>query len=325
VTLYGDLGLGSQIRREGEWLMLVNAYFDESGKYKDHDLVCFGGVSSYQKDFVEFGDEWARLLHKNGLKILSCKDALKSHLPLGKKNDALGIEKRTEALLPFIACVRKHLQVITGIAFDAKSFRQLPSHVFQALGTDPNYVAFMRSLLRVLEFTPDGDHISIVCDDEEETAWTFYKLYRRVKKVWPGARKKLIALTFGDDAFMFALQASDVVSSLMRLEARFELFNEPYDYRPLFEALSQQPDLRHEKLWDLGIAIVNQSTMRNTAEGLLKEWKKVQKADEERRVRKIRRDDAGTDESSPRGDKSQTGRGKTSEKEKAPQAKRTVK
>ncbi|HEX6505090.1 MAG TPA: DUF3800 domain-containing protein [Terriglobales bacterium] len=312
-----ELGLEFQIKEECDWIMLVSAYFDESGKYKDHDLVCFGGVSSYVKDFTDFGHEWARLLHSSGLHVLHTQRALKPHLPFGKKNEALGVDNRIAALLPFIACIRKHLQVITGLAFDAKSFRNLPPHLFDAMGGDPNYTAFMRALLRVLSFTHDGDHISVICDDEESTAWTFYKLYRRIKLIWPGARKKLVALTFGDDKFMFGLQASDLVSSLIRLEARLMLFKEPYDYQPLFKALSADPDHKHERLWDMGIAIVKENTLTGAAEELHKAWKEAQKKNEEQRVQKIRSNDEPISKGSPRRDKSKTRRGKSSEKEKA--------
>src|ERR1700683_88712 len=59
-----------------EWLMAVSSYntvtsfFDESGKFKDHKVISFGGVSSYNEDFPAFAEEWNRLLVKNGLKVL---------------------------------------------------------------------------------------------------------------------------------------------------------------------------------------------------------------------------------------------------------------
>jgi hypothetical protein len=48
-------------------------------------------------------------------------------------------------------------------------------------------------------------------------------------------------IAFGDDTFVPALQAADMVASLMRSEARKRFFNESYYHEPLFTALSRQP------------------------------------------------------------------------------------
>jgi len=43
-------------RIAGEWLMAVSGYntvtsfFDESGKFKDHNIIAFGGVASYNEN-----------------------------------------------------------------------------------------------------------------------------------------------------------------------------------------------------------------------------------------------------------------------------------
>jgi hypothetical protein len=246
--------------------------------------VSFAGVAAFNTDFTPFSQEWKRLLSENGLQEFSCKKVFNAKRPLSKKNSDTGVDKRIEDLLPFVLCIRKYLQVITGLAFDAKSFRELRSHLFQALGTDPSYTAFLRALMRILEFTPSGDRIVLVCDDEESTAWTFYKLYRRVKKVWPEAKTKLVALSFGDDSFLYGLQASDLVSSLIRLQARKELLAQEYDYHALFEAMSKQPD-RHERLWDMSVAIVNKENLKQTANGLHEAYKEYQRANKQKAPR----------------------------------------
>jgi hypothetical protein len=92
----------------------VTTFFDESGKFKDHDVVCFGGVASYAEDIARFAQEWGRLLAINGIKEFSAKDAFNPRRPLGKKNSAIGVRKRTTALRPFIQCIRNNLLVVTG-------------------------------------------------------------------------------------------------------------------------------------------------------------------------------------------------------------------
>src|SRR6266704_1167141 len=144
--------------------MTVSAFIDESGKFKDHKVVSLGLVASFAEDFKNIANECGRLLHFNGLKELSAKKVLNANRPLSDKVDAIGVRNRTDALLPFVTCIRKHLQVVSGIAIDVRTFKKLPSHFFQFFGTDPIYMAFARSVLQVVEFTPEQDRISLICD-----------------------------------------------------------------------------------------------------------------------------------------------------------------
>jgi hypothetical protein len=140
-------------------------------------------------------------------------------------------------LLPFIAAIRKHLWIITGIALDVAAFKNLPSHYYEMLGDDPFYTAFLRQLLEIMKVTQPEDKLSMICDDEELMALPMYKLYRRVKLVDPGARDKLKSLTFGDDEWMYGLQAADFVSSIIRMEAGKRFLNAPNDFEKLFKAV----------------------------------------------------------------------------------------
>lgn len=100
----------------------VNAFFDESGKFKNHTVVSFCGVLSAPAQFQSFSVDWGVCLPENGLQMLTAKHALNAGIPLSEKNPALGIEKRIAALLPFVGCIRRHLEAATGIAIDVKAF-----------------------------------------------------------------------------------------------------------------------------------------------------------------------------------------------------------
>jgi hypothetical protein len=189
----------------------VTTFFDESGKFKDHDVVCFGGVASYSEDIARFAQEWGRLLAINGIKEFSAKHAFNPRRPLGKKNSAIGVRKRIAALRPFIQCIRNNLLVVTGVTVDVPAFNELPSHLYQIYGKDPAFMAFMRTLLYVLDFTPHKEKISFICDDEEQMALPFYRMYRRIKKMWPGAKEKLAAISFVDSSVLWGVQAADLL------------------------------------------------------------------------------------------------------------------
>jgi len=255
----------------------VSAFFDESGKFKDHKVISIAGVASFAQEFQGFGTEWERLLRTNGLSDLSAKNVLNPNRALSKKNTEVGLQKRIGTLLPFVLCIRKHLQVVTGVAVDVAVFRKLPSHFFQILGHDPAYVAFLRSMLRVVEFTPSKDKINLICDDEEQTALPFYHLYRRMKKVLPEAKEKMASISFADDRYLFGLQASDFVSSIIRQQVTKEMKRVKYDYEPLFTALTKSPE-PHERLWTVEIAKGGRTTLLKLADDMKKEINKAKSA-----------------------------------------------
>src|ERR1700691_3750879 len=120
------------------------------------------------------------------IEISNRQDCPQSSPPTQRKESG-GVSKRTKALTDFVLCIRKHLQVVIGCAVDVRYFKKLPPHFFQVYGHDPSYLAFVRAVLQVSQFTPDGERVSLICDEDEETAIPFYKLYRRVKKILPGA------------------------------------------------------------------------------------------------------------------------------------------
>ena len=311
-----------QFPEPDEWLMMlttVAACFDESGKFNDHDVVSIGCVAGYVERFDgDFGREWHMLLSRYGIKVISGKDVLNHQRPLSQKNPCLGIEARTEALASFVACIRKHLQVITRLATDVRAFKKLPPHFFQIFGKDPSYMTFVRTAMHVMEFCPDRSKVTMICDDDEETAMPFFGLYRRLKKVWPDARRKLGGIAFVDDHYLFGVQASDLVASLMRYEAAETINGTHYEYKPLYDALIAHPTKYEPWLYNISLGVADKHKMLQTAEDMRDHYEKMarENAEEQERVRELRRNDADTRKSATQRDQGQTGRGKTRESKK---------
>jgi hypothetical protein len=86
----------------------------------------------------------------------------------------------------------------------------------------------------------------------------------------------LVSISFADDRYIFGLQASDLIASIVRLEVRRTLVHTPYDYQPLFEAL-KKPVERHERVWDLSIATGTKENLRTLAEDFKVEFEKALK------------------------------------------------
>lgn len=227
----------------GEWMVTISSFMDESGKFLDSDVVVIGAVVAHgPPGTASFVNEWAYWLHQTGLQYLEMKTASRLIFPLSEKVPAHEPYRRIDALLPFVLCVRRHLQMISGVAIDVREFRSLPEQYRKIWSDDPCYTAFARNVLAIIEDSPSDGILSLYCDDEEKTAWPFYELYRRIKNQYPDARGKLKGITFADDQLSFAIQAADLVSSLIRQEALLRFRNQPYNFQPLFDALFKYPD-----------------------------------------------------------------------------------
>lgn len=251
---------------------MVNAFFDESGKFKDHSTIAFSGIAAGPQDFIGFTSDWKNHLRLNGLKSLTMKRALNVNSPLSEKRAARGIANRIDVLKPFAECIRKHMQNVVGVAVDVEAFHRAPSHLQRLWGHDPFFLAFTRILLAVIEPASNDDKINIICDDEEAVALGMYKLYRRVKIVHADARSRLASIAFADDEAFCALQAADFIASLTRLEARRHFHGEDYEYRSLWRALQNPtPD---DRLWGFSGCFVNQDMMDRMAADLLASKKK---------------------------------------------------
>ncbi|HTS04592.1 MAG TPA: DUF3800 domain-containing protein [Candidatus Eisenbacteria bacterium] len=298
-------------------LTTIAAFFDESGKLKSHGVVSIGCVAGYVERFnTSFGEEWEALLNYYGIQTLSGKKVLNHHIPLSTKRPCLGVQERTEALLRFIRCMRKHVQLITGLATDAKIFKTLPSHFFEVYGHDPIFMTFVRTAMHVTEFTPDRSKITMICDDDEETALHFYRLYRRVKKVWPDARRKFGGIAFVDDRYLFGVQASDLVASIVRYQGAFQLNGEAYDYQPLYEALIAHPEKHESFLFNIAIGIGDRKKMSEMAEQMKDDYERAvtEEKEKQQRIREFRSHHAQSNERESRRNKSGTGGGKSSKK-----------
>ncbi len=257
--------------------MLIGAFFDESGKFKDHSTVSFAGVAGTQGDIQKFSDAWEQQLHRAGLKVLTMKEALNATMAMSKKRPAKGVAKRAEALLPFVECIREHLQLVISCAIDVEAFKALPSHVKKILANDPYYTAFTRILFEVMEPVHREDKLSIVCDDEEAVALKFYKLYRKIKLNYHDARSRLACLSFADDQVFPALQAADMIASLTRLEGRRVFGGSPYDYESLFNAFSQP--IKTDRLWSFNTAFWGTEHLRGAADEIAKLQRKYPDGD----------------------------------------------
>lgn len=246
-------------------MTFLHAYFDESGKQHDHPAVTFTGVCVSGSRLSTFDSEWGVLLRQYGLKSLHMAKASRLKENCGPKMPRhQKIEERIQALVPFADCINKNL--VKGLiqAIDVKGFKEMSNRAKQGLGSpdDPYYLAFARGILELIDYVQGEDKISLICDDDESTAWNCYLHYRAIRKVHEEVRRKIVSLTFATDDHFPALQAADMVAFLSRLEARRMFYKEYNPFQPLFDSLVRENGAggmdwysmfaTHQKLKELG-------------------------------------------------------------------------
>lgn len=224
-------------------MVTISAFMDESGKFSDSEVVVIGFVVALNwNQSQDFTKEWAHWLNHNGLQFLEMKEALKIYRPLSSKVRAQEPSERIAALLPFINCIRRHLQMIGGVAIDVREYKTIPEAYRRIWSDNPCYTAFARSVLEILRDSPQDGIISFYCDDEEQTALPFYQLYRKIKIQYEDARGCMKGITFTDDKLSFVMQAADLAASVIRQEALLRFRNEAYEFKPLFDAVEKNPE-----------------------------------------------------------------------------------
>jgi Protein of unknown function (DUF3800) len=219
------------------------AYFDESGKHKDHPVVTFTGVCAWPAKIQLFDDAWNALLNQYGLRSLHMKAASRLSKKLCEKMPGnQTADQRIEALKPFADCINKHLEVGLIQAWDVKGFNAMSKDARAKLGNveDPYFLAFARGVSELVEYVREEDRIALICDDDRDTAWDGYRHYRGIKAADEEIRKKTISLGFADDDYFPALQAADMAGFLARHEARRYFYGIPATFSKLFDYMIER-------------------------------------------------------------------------------------
>ena len=219
---------------------IIAAYFDESGKQHDHPVVTFCGVCAPLSKIRHFEQNWEGLLRYYKLEELHMSEVANPSKAVGVKLPSQSLPERMEALKPFADCINDHLEVGLLQAWDVAGFNSLPQKAKRALGdpSDPYYTAFARGLIELAGYVQADDRISLICDDDVETAWDCYRHYRGIKNAHDDIRNKTVSLAFADSKVFPALQAADMSAWLTRREARRQFYGDDFPMQDLFEYLT---------------------------------------------------------------------------------------
>ena len=217
-------------------MAILHSFFDESGKFHDHQLVAFCGFGASESQLKEFDRQWNNQLRRCGMGALHWAKARRCGKALGSNIGTQSIEERVNDLKPFAGCVNGYLGLGVACVFEVAGYTAFAKESKKLLGgsDNPFRVQFLRNVLLLAEFAGPEESITMTCDEDEETAWNCYRFYSRVKELYPEAKRKLAALTFADDTHFPALQAADMLSFLCREQAKLQWDGEPYEYQNFY-------------------------------------------------------------------------------------------
>lgn len=219
---------------------IIHSFFDESGKYQDHNIVALCGFGASPSQLKAFDEQWENQLRRTGMDALHWVKARRNGKALSRKIGPQKLKDRINELKPFADCINDYLGLGVASAFAVTGYTSFAPESKQLLGgsDNPFYVQFLHIVGLLANYAKANESITMTCDEDEETAWNCYRLYRRVKELEPKSGKRLAAITFANDLYFPALQAADMLSFLCREQARFQFDGIRYEYQEFFRYLT---------------------------------------------------------------------------------------
>jgi hypothetical protein len=145
-------------------------------------------------------------------------------------------------LRPFADCINDQMEAGLVQIADPQGFASIPDKQRKALSglKDPYHLALIRGMAEVAQYEGEDPQLAIICDDDEETAWESYRLYRQLRQVRHGIRDKVKSFSFADSVTFPALQAADMISYLGRKEGEYRWQSKPYEFQELLAYITNR-------------------------------------------------------------------------------------
>jgi hypothetical protein len=193
-------------------LMVLKAYFDESGHHSGARVFALAGYMSYARNWYKFEREWKNVLLRFGVKVFHMVDC--AH----RKREFQGWseEKRRSLLESLLNVIYRKPPKLWGIGavVDIDAFARLSESARAKVGNDPYWLCFQ---FCAVEATNLIDHL----EPDTKVAFIFHRkdnfeqhalrLFGRMKddKDWP-RRDRLGSIAFAPAAEFVPLQAADM-------------------------------------------------------------------------------------------------------------------
>jgi hypothetical protein len=189
------------------------AFFDESGKLANTEVVAFGGCVGPMDATAEFSRGWEAFLVKNGLMYTSMKDAMHFRGPyLGWKDNPSKRDDVLRGLARFLADSRLFM---IATPMTTAEFKGLPQAQREKFWNDVEYAGLEACIIGVLSQSP-RIFVNAICDLSEEYSEKCIKLFHKLRARDEVIKTRCVAITFADDKRTSGLQAADMIAYCSR-------------------------------------------------------------------------------------------------------------
>lgn len=193
--------------RQGErFRMAIFGFFDDSGKWRQHNIVLLCGYLGSEKDWSEFERRWRDRLGN--------RKAIHATQLLQKRG-----EPETGALVSdCIDIIRDEIPCGIVVGLDAVHYRRLTDNQRNRIGAAP--LICLSQVLRLAvekmqEWRTDQyGSLHLTFDDSDEDAENMLRTWLRLRKVRQELRNIVGSIGFANDEIACPLQAADLLANL---------------------------------------------------------------------------------------------------------------
>lgn len=194
-------------------VLVLRAYFDESGQSHDSAFVCFGGCVASVESWTEFEKEWQQTLNTFGISCFHMTD-FESHRGLFRGWEKKR-KKHKQLIANLIDIMQSHTELYIGASENVAEY-----NLMKEPKDDPYFNCLMVCLDSASSYVSRlgvDEKVEMIFADHPQHSNRVRRLYPQVRDVG-GMYKKLAFDGYGSPSEILPLQAADIVAFEVRKE-----------------------------------------------------------------------------------------------------------
>jgi hypothetical protein len=209
------------------------AYFDESGKVDDKEVISFCGWLSPQKAWSRVIPKWEKLLAEHLIEYFHASE----------------MRRRGENLLDFATVMaEQYAGQGFAVALDAKHFRGMSQKFRNSVNPNAHYMVFRAAINMLLDAVEREEEkgpapnvvLSLICDQDQGTSSECLKWIAKLKKNDPRANRKIASICFANSRTHIPIQAADLLANTVRCHAQALIKDERSEFPQLLHVLTHR-------------------------------------------------------------------------------------
>ena len=186
---------------------------DGSGTLGQHSAIAYGGFIAERKQWSALTDPWVGILERHGLSYFKMAEAMKWHGEFKHKYSEWGDERenRRDGLIDDLASLAVRYEFKpAGMFADARLLGE------QGRVTDKKVELFKRTIRSLLTHVPDGQNVTLICDEELDIEFTIRKWVKSLRRDKGDNIAPIVGICYMDDRVFPAIQLADMLAWLLR-------------------------------------------------------------------------------------------------------------